>query len=371
MIVPPADGGDGRRPARSPVTLAVMPPPGPSVLGVKAAAELVRQARHGWAEALGALAGQPILAVDLATDGDVLELFPAFPGVVVGIGPAAAGRDSLNGVDVALTDTPRPPAPWVEVPDLDGELDALAGAAGRSPVAAVTLAQVLRLAGRHGLGHDIVVESLAYSSLQGGPEFGAWLAARPVRPAPSPAGPDRTVVAERTGDRLDLTLSRSRVRNAYSSAMRDQLCEALAVACADPTIAEVHLRGEGPDFCSGGDLDEFGALVDPATAHLVRTTRSAARLLGVVGDRVIAHLHGACVGAGVELPALAGRVLAAPDTRLRLPEVAMGLIPGAGGTASLPRRIGRHRTAWMALTGQFVDAVTAHRWGLVDELTPV
>jgi enoyl-CoA hydratase/carnithine racemase len=53
---------------------------------------------------------------------------------------------------------------------------------------------------------------------------------------------------------------------------------------------------------------------------------------------------------------------------LQLPEVTMGLIPGAGGTASLPRRIGRHRTAWMALTGQFVDVVTAQQWGLVDEV---
>ena len=53
----------------------------------------------------------------------------------------------------------------------------------------------------------------------------------------------------------------------------------------------------------------------------------------------------------------------------RLPEVAMGLIPGAGGTASLPRRIGRRRTAWMALTGQPVDVDTAARWGLVDRVT--
>ena len=119
----------------------------------------------------------------------------------------------------------------------------------------------------------------------------------------------------------------------------------------------------GPDFCSGGDLNEFGTLTDPATAHLVRTTRSAARLLGVVGDRVVAHLHGACVGAGIELPALAGRIVAAPDTRLQLPEVAMGLIPGAGGTATLPRRIGRHRTAWLALTGHFVERGHAHARG--------
>jgi enoyl-CoA hydratase/carnithine racemase len=74
------------------------------------------------------------------------------------------------------------------------------------------------------------------------------------------------------------------------------------------------------------------------------------------------------VGAGIELAACAGHVVATADTRIGLPEVAMGLIPGAGGTVSLPARIGRHRTAWLALTGRTLDAPTAHAWGLVDAL---
>jgi enoyl-CoA hydratase/carnithine racemase len=83
---------------------------------------------------------------------------------------------------------------------------------------------------------------------------------------------------------------------------------------------------------------------------------------------VVAHLHGACVGSGIELPAFAGRVLAAPDTTIALPEVGLGLLPGAGGTVSLPRRIGRHRTALLALARPSIDASTALAWGLVDEL---
>ncbi|WP_262401328.1 enoyl-CoA hydratase/isomerase family protein [Actinomadura sp. CNU-125] len=74
------------------------------------------------------------------------------------------------------------------------------------------------------------------------------------------------------------------------------------------------------------------------------------------------------MGAGVELPAFAGRVVARPDAVFRLPEIAMGLIPGAGGTVSLPRRIGRHRTLYMALTGEAIGADTALAWGLVDEI---
>jgi Enoyl-CoA hydratase/isomerase len=342
----------------------------PAVLGIReAAARLRRAGQQGSDDRPGALAGEPLLVVDLDSEGDPgsLELPESLPYVVVGIGRDPVGGDALH-VDVALTDSSSAPAPWVEVAGLDAGLSDLATGVVRSPMAAVTLVQVLRGGGRSRLGHELLLESLAYSSLQAGPEFGAWLAGRGLKAAPEGPSPDDVVLVERAGDRLDVTLNRPAVRNAYSAAMRDQLCAALAVAASDPSVTEVHLFGTGPDFCSGGDLDEFGTLPDPVTAHFVRIARSAAGLLAAVGDRVVAHLHGACVGAGIELPAFACRVAAAPDTRVRLPELAMGLIPGAGGTASLPRRIGRHRTAWMALTGGFVDAGVAQRWGLVDEL---
>jgi enoyl-CoA hydratase/carnithine racemase len=61
-------------------------------------------------------------------------------------------------------------------------------------------------------------------------------------------------------------------------------------------------------------------------------------------------------------------VVARPDARFRLPELSMGLVPGAGGTVSLPRRIGRQRTAWMALAGVEVGAEVALGWGLVDAI---
>ena len=140
------------------------------------------------------------------------------------------------------------------------------------------------------------------------------------------------------------------------------------MAAADPEVREIVLRGDGPSFCSGGDLDEFGTTPDPATAHVVRTTRSPARLLAALAERVTVRVHGACIGAGVELAAFAGRVTAAPDAFFALPEIGMGLLPGAGGTVSIPRRIGRQRTAWWALTGARIDAGTALAWGLVDAI---
>jgi len=92
-------------------------------------------------------------------------------------------------------------------------------------------------------------------------------------------------------------------------------------------------------------------------------------MLHELSASVVVEVKGACIGAGIELPAFAGRIEAAADAIFQLPEVSMGLVPGAGGTVSLPRRIGCHRSAWLALTGQAIDASTALSWGLIDEVT--
>jgi hypothetical protein len=330
--------------------------------------DLLRAAQDGFSEVLGALAERPLLVVDLDTSGqlDTLEGRALLPCVIVGVSRGGAVDGPLDGVDVALTGTPNPSAPWVSVADIDVGLEELVSKASASPMASVILAQVLRSGGSGSLDHDLMVESLAYSTLQGGFEFRRWLEGRSP-PSARPEG-GSTLLVDRLDDQLSITLHRPEVRNAYDAAMRDELCEALRMVSADPSITRVDLRGSGPDFCSGGDLNEFGTATDPVLSHVIRTSRSGARLLGRVGERVTAHLHGACIGAGIELPAAAGRVIAGPDTRIQLPEVAMGLIPGAGGTATLPRRIGRHRTAWLALTGQAIDARTGLAWNLIDEI---
>jgi hypothetical protein len=249
----------------------------------------------------------------------------------------------------------------------DPALEAITATVAANPIASASFATLLRGAEPRSVGAGLLAESAVYSALQAGPEFAAWRASRPVRTRVE-EGP--SVQVERTGDELHITLSRPAVHNALDRAMRDALVEAFALVHADPSISRAHLAGEGPSFCAGGDLDEFGSFPDPATAHLVRLQQSAGLWIDRVCERVTAHLHGACVGSGIELPAFAADVVADRSTVISLPEVALGLVPGAGGTVSLPRRIGRHRTARLGLTGEQIDASTALSWGLVDRLAP-
>ncbi|HET6951716.1 MAG TPA: enoyl-CoA hydratase/isomerase family protein [Acidimicrobiales bacterium] len=305
-----------------------------------------------------------LVAVDLdagTTPGPVPELHGGVRAVVVGRtaaeppgGPQAPPAAALCDVVLAADD-----------PACGAAFDAVAATVDAFPLASCALAVLLRGAAHRSVDAGLTAESAVYSTLQAGPEFAAWRAARPRRARP-PEG-DAVAVA-RDGPVLRVTLDRPHVRNALNTTMRDQLVEAFDLAALAPDVTAIHLRGAGPDFCAGGDLDEFGSFPDPATAHLVRLQQSVGRAIARVGDRVTAHLHGACVGSGIELPAFAATVVAAPSARISLPEVSLGLVPGAGGTVSIPRRIGRHRTARLALTGEVLDAPTALLWGLVDAL---
>lgn len=235
------------------------------------------------------------------------------------------------------------------------------------PIAARALELLLDATVSIGVEAALVAESATYSTLQAGPEHAAWL--RQLRRRPQPDEHDVVLMArdDATGT-LHLTLDRPHVRNAFNAAMREALLDGFAIAAADPSIERILVDGAGPNFCSGGDLNEFGTLADPASAHVLRVEHSVARAVHEARDRTTFVVHGACVGAGVELPAFAGRVVARPDTTFQLPEIGMGLVPGAGGTVSIPRRIGRERFEWMALTGEGIDATTALSWGLVDEV---
>ncbi len=296
--------------------------------------------------------GWVLTALPEAEPTDVpIDAFARLACVLVAVAPRS--HPLAGAVDVLVDDE----AGAAEVTDA---IDA-------HPVAATALALLLRGGHARSVDDGLVAESATYSTLQSGAEHRAWLDAhaRPRR-ARATSAPVRVA---REGSTLHVTLDRPDVRNAYDAATRDALLDACTIATSDPTIEHLLLDGAGPAFSSGGDLDEFGTLADPASAHVLRVARSVAAALHRLRDRTTVHVHGPCVGAGVELPAFAGHVVARRDATFRLPEVAMGLVPGAGGTVSIPRRIGRHRSAWWAITGATIDAPTALAWGLVDALT--
>lgn len=301
-------------------------------------------ARPFVAERLGDV---PLLVVE--GDGESIADPGSLPVVVCSSG-AALGAEGPAHADLVVD---------------DAHLDPLVDRVSANPLAAITLALVLRTAPHLPVDHALAVESAAYSMLQGSEEFGRW---RGAVDAVLDEQDEAAVLLERHGDELRITLNRPHRHNAITRQLRDELCAALTVAEADGTIASVQLAGDGPSFCSGGDLDEFGARPDPALAHATRLAQSPARLIHRLRARTTVRIHGTTLGGGIEMAAFAGRIIAAPGTRIGLPEVGLGLIPGAGGTVSITNRIGRQRTAALGLAVGSIDAPTALDWGLVDEI---
>ena len=304
---------------------------------------------------LGAGAGLAAIIVDVGDDpaDDVGSALTQLPLVAIALGAGGASWD-------IATDDLAPLSSGLEV----------------APRAAVVAAQVLRGTAREErtLTDGLLVESLAYAALQGGPDHGAWLQVRAQRsdgkvklPQEDDHGPDCVIIND-DDNQVAITLNRPHVANAFNAAMRDQLADALRAARADTAHRPILIRGAGNAFCSGGDLTEFGTVADPSTAHLLRSSTAVAPLLTQVAGHTTAFIDGACVGAGIELAAFCHRIEATPRARFRLPEVSMGLIPGVGGTVSIPRRIGRQRTLEWLISNRELDTTTALSWGLVDAI---
>jgi enoyl-CoA hydratase len=304
-----------------------------------------RAAPQEWADAW-----QPLGLVDLqACHADIrIGSLPPFP--LIGLGDRA-----------------HPLAPTLDaVVESPVSVDALVRQVGRAPHAAAVAVQLLR--GIEGLPTEraLQFESSCYGLLQGSEEHARWLATRGASPRPTAAA--GRVVVDRWATELRVVLDRPLSRNAIDSVMRDQLVEAFSIAAADPEVRSIKLRAVGAAFSVGGDLEEFGTTRDPATAHLIRSRSLPALAIGARADILDAHVQGACVGAGLEIAAFAARLTASSQAWFQLPELSMGLIPGAGGCVSVPKRIGRQRTLLMILSGRRVNAQTALRWGLIDAI---
>lgn len=305
--------------------------------------------------------GQPAIVLDLQglsrlSEGDLVAVerwSQSQPCPVVG-----KGHESLPAVTCVDV-----------VVEGDAELNTMLRRVAANPQAAAVLVQVLRAVEHLSPLDGLVVESLGYSTLQSGDEFRRWLE---QYQAQAPAAPEKEsgppVLIDRDADLLSVVLNRPGNNNAYSVELRNALVEVFSLVELDASIRQVRVSAAGRCFSTGGDLTEFGAVSSPAMGHMIRSQISPAKLLLSASDRYYFHVHGACVGSGIELPACAGYLSASAKTLFWLPELSMGLIPGAGGCVSISRRIGRRRTAYMVLMNKKIDARKALEWGLIDEI---
>jgi 3-hydroxyacyl-CoA dehydrogenase len=150
--------------------------------------------------------------------------------------------------------------------------------------------------------------------------------------------------------------------NALSRSVREGLAACVAAAIADPDIDLVAIRGDGNNFVAGGDIAEFGAPLLPPDMNDVLSAIEASE------KPIVACIHGNALGGGLELALACHFRIATLDARLGLPEVTLGLIPGAGGTRRLPRAIGPRAALQMILDGAPIGAARAHDIGLIDAI---
>jgi len=166
------------------------------------------------------------------------------------------------------------------------------------------------------------------------------------------------------GGRVALLALRNPPVNSMSAALRTELHAAIDAALANDTVSALVLAGDGDFFCCGAEIREFNTPLSTREP----TLRSVIARIEEAGKPVVAAIHGAALGGGLELALGCHYRVALVGASLGLPEVKLGVLPGAGGTQRLPRIVGVERALSMICGGDPVDASLARDWGLVDEV---
>lgn len=162
-----------------------------------------------------------------------------------------------------------------------------------------------------------------------------------------------------------LWLNRAERKNALNTALLCELAEHVE-ALAGEGVRAILVQGKDDNFAAGADIDEIATL-SPREA-LLDARVTAWKRLRECPVPLIAVVEGYCLGGGIELLLTCDFAIAHPDAKFGLPEVKLGLMPGAGGTQILPRVVGTRRAARMVFTGEIFDAGTMLDWGIVTDL---
>jgi len=180
--------------------------------------------------------------------------------------------------------------------------------------------------------------------------------------------PYKTISVEKKETIGYLTLNRPEVRNAFNQEMIDEIRDALGLIDKDEEIRVLIVTGAGKAFQAGADIAELSVM---KPMELLRWNEGIVRInatLEKLRQPVIAAVNGAAMGGGLELALSCTLRVITTSSKLALPEVKLGIIPGTGGTQRLPRLIGKGRAAELVLTGGIIDADEAYRVGLVNRV---
>jgi enoyl-CoA hydratase len=162
-------------------------------------------------------------------------------------------------------------------------------------------------------------------------------------------------------------LARQEKSNALNSAFLRELSDCFEKLNGDAALRVVVLAGRGRAFCGGADVAELSALDASNGGAFVERIHRVCAAIRALPVPVVAKLHGAVIGAGLEIAAACDLRVAAEGTKFAMPEVRLG-IPSVVEAALLPRLMGAGRAAWLVMTGEFIDARRALEWGLVEAL---
>jgi len=166
-----------------------------------------------------------------------------------------------------------------------------------------------------------------------------------------------------------VTISRPKALNALSRVTVEELRFVMEDARTDDSILGVILTGTGDKaFSAGADITEITSISSAQAESFTRRGQAALNLIERLGKPVVAAVNGFALGGGCEVAMACTLRLATVNAKFGLPEVKLGLIPCFGGTQRLPRLVGKGRALQIILTGETIDAIEAHRIGLINEI---
>lgn len=176
------------------------------------------------------------------------------------------------------------------------------------------------------------------------------------------------LIVTRHGRVLHLTLNRPAARHALNNALLSELAATLEAAASDSEISVCVIAGNERFFAAGADLNEMAEKDLAATLNDIRPQLWAR--INAFNKPLIAAVNGYALGAGCELALLCDLVIAGENARFGLPEITLGIMPGAGGTQRLIRSVGKSLASKMVLTGESITARQALAAGLVSDVYP-